>query len=146
MSTPSPPLLPSCAPSRHSRDVRVYGHTTTDMHKLSTPPLPPSFPPSSLSFSPHPPPSRCSPLPPSVPPCFRPLHTPRTQNHIQDRTFNTAHIASQCSTFSPIQTASNTQHRTYNTHIIAHTAHTAPHIQQRSCRIAQNAHRPRTPA
>ena len=27
-----------CAPSRHSRDARVYGHTTTAMHKLSTPP------------------------------------------------------------------------------------------------------------
>ena len=25
-------------PSRHSRDVRFYGHTTTAMHKLSTPP------------------------------------------------------------------------------------------------------------
>ena len=33
-----------CAPSRHSRDARVYGHTTTAMHKLRTPPpipLPP---------------------------------------------------------------------------------------------------------
>ena len=28
------------APSRHSRGARVYGHTTTAMHKLSTPPLP----------------------------------------------------------------------------------------------------------
>ena len=26
------------APSRHSRDARVYGHTTTAMHKRSTPP------------------------------------------------------------------------------------------------------------
>ena len=26
------------APSRHSRDARVYGHTTTAIHKLSTPP------------------------------------------------------------------------------------------------------------
>ena len=26
------------APSRHSRDARVYGHTTTAMHKLSPPP------------------------------------------------------------------------------------------------------------
>ena len=26
------------APPRHSRDARVYGHTTTAMHKLSTPP------------------------------------------------------------------------------------------------------------
>ena len=25
-------------PSRYSRDARVYGHTTTAMHKLSTPP------------------------------------------------------------------------------------------------------------
>ena len=31
------------APSRNSRDARVYGHTTTAMHKLSTPP-PPSSP------------------------------------------------------------------------------------------------------
>ena len=29
------------APSRHSRDGTVYGHTTTAMHKLSTPPPPP---------------------------------------------------------------------------------------------------------
>ena len=28
-------------PSRHSRDERVCGHTTTAMHKLSTPPPPP---------------------------------------------------------------------------------------------------------
>ena len=28
------------APSRHSRDVRVYGHRTAAMHKLSTPPPP----------------------------------------------------------------------------------------------------------
>ena len=33
------------APYRHSRDARVYGHTTTAMHKLSTPPPPPSNPP-----------------------------------------------------------------------------------------------------
>ena len=26
------------APSRHSRDARVYGHTTMAMHELSTPP------------------------------------------------------------------------------------------------------------
>ena len=26
------------APSRHSRDARIYGHTTTAMHKRSTPP------------------------------------------------------------------------------------------------------------
>ena len=26
------------APSRHCRDVRVYGHTTTAMHDMSTPP------------------------------------------------------------------------------------------------------------
>ena len=32
------------ARSRHSRDARVYGHTTKAMHKLSTPP-PPSPPP-----------------------------------------------------------------------------------------------------
>ena len=29
------------APSRHSRHARVYGHTTTAVHKLSTPPSPP---------------------------------------------------------------------------------------------------------
>ena len=29
------------SPSRHGRDARVYGHTTTAMHKLSTPPPPP---------------------------------------------------------------------------------------------------------
>ena len=28
------------APSGHSRDARVYGHTTTAMHELSTPPPP----------------------------------------------------------------------------------------------------------
>ena len=28
---------------RHSRDARVYGHTTTAMHKLSTPPPAPDF-------------------------------------------------------------------------------------------------------
>ena len=31
------------APSRHSRDARVYGHTTTAMHKLSTPSPSPSY-------------------------------------------------------------------------------------------------------
>ena len=31
------------APSRHGRDARVYGHTTTAMHKLRTPP-PPTIP------------------------------------------------------------------------------------------------------
>ena len=30
------------APSRHSRDARVYGHKTTAMHKLSTPPPSPT--------------------------------------------------------------------------------------------------------
>ena len=30
------------APSRHSREARDYGHTTTAMHKLSTPPPPPT--------------------------------------------------------------------------------------------------------
>ena len=36
-------VKPRRAPSRHSRDARVYGHTTTAMHKLSTisPPHPP---------------------------------------------------------------------------------------------------------
>ena len=38
------------APSRRSRDARVYGHTTTVMHKLSTPPhpLPSPFLPSRI--------------------------------------------------------------------------------------------------
>ena len=31
------------APSRHYRDVRVYGHTTTAMHYMGTPPLPLKF-------------------------------------------------------------------------------------------------------
>ena len=39
---PTPP--PAGAPSRHSRDATVYGHTTTAMHKLSTPPPPPPTP------------------------------------------------------------------------------------------------------
>ena len=39
------------APSRHSRDARVYSHTTTAMHKLSTPP--PRY--RSLAHSPFPP-------------------------------------------------------------------------------------------
>ena len=45
MLRPLPPALPSAwlvktrrAPSRHSSDARIYGHTTTAMHKLSTPP------------------------------------------------------------------------------------------------------------
>ena len=29
------------APSRHCRDARVYGHTTTAVHELTTPPTPP---------------------------------------------------------------------------------------------------------
>ena len=49
------------APSRHSRDPRVYGHTTTAMNKLSTPPhtahtpLPrrPTQPPPPLPRHPH---------------------------------------------------------------------------------------------
>ena len=46
------------APSRHSRDATVYGHTTTVMHKLSTPP---PFPP------PHPAPPFQPPAPPPPP-------------------------------------------------------------------------------
>ena len=38
------------APSRHSRDTRVYSHTTTAMHKVSTPP--PSPPLASLASPP----------------------------------------------------------------------------------------------
>ena len=35
-----------CAPSRHSKDARVHGHTTTAIHKLGTPAtLPPATPP-----------------------------------------------------------------------------------------------------
>ena len=34
---------PSRHPSRHSRDARVYGHTTTAMDKLGTPPPFPSL-------------------------------------------------------------------------------------------------------
>ena len=41
------------APSRHSRDARVFGHTTTVMHEISTPP------------------------PPLAPPCPRPRPRPR---------------------------------------------------------------------
>ena len=37
------------APSRHCRDVRVYGHMITAMHKLSTPPPPPAKPGQELS-------------------------------------------------------------------------------------------------
>ena len=33
------------APSRNSRDARVYGHTTTAMHKLISPPPSLSLPP-----------------------------------------------------------------------------------------------------
>ena len=33
------------APSRHRRDARVYGHATTAMHDLSTPPPGPMIPP-----------------------------------------------------------------------------------------------------
>ena len=42
------------APSRLSRDTRVYGHTTTAMHKPSTPP-PSSHPPFPSPFSSPPP-------------------------------------------------------------------------------------------
>ena len=31
-------VKPRCAPSRHCTDARVYGHTTTAMHDVSTPP------------------------------------------------------------------------------------------------------------
>ena len=53
------------APSRHSRDARVYGHTATAMHKLSTPPHPPyrRTPPHSLAVPPLLPPSSPPPLP-----------------------------------------------------------------------------------
>ena len=60
-----------CAPPRHSRDARVYGHTTTAMHKLSTPPpsAPPPpppphlLPPRHLLPSPAPPPAPLSNIP-----------------------------------------------------------------------------------
>ena len=70
------------APSRHSRDARVHGHTTTATHKLSTPPPPlshasdcdppvgglgpppfivvPTLPRLWFSGLPSPPPSTCS--------------------------------------------------------------------------------------
>ena len=32
-----------CAPSRHCRDARVYGHTTMAIHETSTPRAPPSL-------------------------------------------------------------------------------------------------------
>ena len=73
MSTPAPPPPPprrtphgtSClvqalsawlgktrrAPSWHSKDARVYGHTTTAMHKLSTPPPRPPSPNTSRRFA-----------------------------------------------------------------------------------------------
>ena len=38
------------APSRHSRDARVYGHMTTAMHKLSTSSPPPPWHPSKPPF------------------------------------------------------------------------------------------------
>ena len=41
--TPPPPKSRR-APSRHSRDARVYGSTTTAMHELSAPPPPPPSP------------------------------------------------------------------------------------------------------
>ena len=51
------------APSRHSRDARVYGYTTTAMHKLSTPPC-------------HPHPTPTTPPPPPPP---TPSNPPRTR-------------------------------------------------------------------
>ena len=50
------------APSRHSRDARVYGHTTTAMHTLSTHPAP-AIPSNTLCY---PPPPRLI-LPPLLP-------------------------------------------------------------------------------
>ena len=41
------PVKTRRAPFRHSRDARVNGHTTTAMHKLSTPSPPPPLPPTS---------------------------------------------------------------------------------------------------
>ena len=40
---PAWPVKTQRAPSRHSRNARVYGHTTTAMHEISTPP-PPTLP------------------------------------------------------------------------------------------------------
>ena len=42
-------------PSRHCRNARIYVHTTTAMHKLSTPPLPRPTPPRPLPPTPAPP-------------------------------------------------------------------------------------------
>ena len=41
-----PGYPPPPSPTRHCRDARVYGHTTTAMHDISTPPPPPSSTPS----------------------------------------------------------------------------------------------------
>ena len=49
------------APSRRSRDARLFGHTTTTMHILSTSPPPPA-----VSFFPAP---SCSNAPPSIEIC-----------------------------------------------------------------------------
>ena len=55
------------APSRHSRDARIYGHTTMAMHKLSTRPLSPNLPyPQPLPHPPSPRPTRTPPPSPSV--------------------------------------------------------------------------------
>ena len=56
-------------PSRHRRDVRVYGHTTTATHETSTPPLPLQFiTVLSLSHSPdHTLPGRATFTPPPSP-------------------------------------------------------------------------------
>ena len=43
------------APSRHRRDARVYGHTITAMHKLSTPPPPRALLSLFLTSDPRPP-------------------------------------------------------------------------------------------
>ena len=59
------------APSRHSRDARVYGHTTTGMHELSTPPINARLTPADGVGTPPP----LNPVPPHP---FLPLPSPPT--------------------------------------------------------------------
>lgn len=44
-TTPMPPPLHGNALSRHCKDARIYGHATTAMYDVSTPPLPAPQPP-----------------------------------------------------------------------------------------------------
>ena len=72
------------APSRHSRDARVYGHSTTAMHKLSTPPPvtpphpTPPHPPHHPSLPPLPYPSHPLHPPPLTPPRYASLYASKS--------------------------------------------------------------------